>query len=141
MAFRTSSRSSRLLIFINVNAFRIYFFRKPLDSIIYIECKWNLGRRKIFCFFLGEIVRNLQWRLGYCIWIKTGNCSKNSTRLGMSRRPLKNEIQLMESNFLINWLFRTWSFEAATYLHLILMKWDNIRWIKQAKRVPVQIFW
>ena len=36
------------------------------------------------------IVRNLQWRLGYYIWIKTGNCGKSSTKIGMSHRPLKN---------------------------------------------------
>ena len=77
------------------------FPEKTLDSIIYIEWEWNLGRLKIFWFFLDEIVRNLQRRF-------------NST--------MKNEIYLMERDFLINWLFRTWLFEAATYLHLILMK-------------------
>ena len=54
--------------------------------------------------------------------IKEGNCGKNSTKLVMSHRHLKNEIYPMERDFLINWLFRTWLFEAATYLHLILMK-------------------
>ena len=64
------------------------FFRKTLDSIIYIEWKRNLhlGRLKVFWFFLDDIGRDLQWR------IKTDNGGKNSTKIGMSHRSLKNEI-------------------------------------------------
>ena len=101
-----SSSSSRLLIFINGNVFRIYFSIKTPDSIIYIKWEWKLVRLKVFWFFLDEIIGNLQWRLGHYILIKTGNCGK----------------MMMERDFLINWLFRTWSLEAATYLHLILTK-------------------
>ena len=91
-AFGASSSSSRLLIFINRNVFRIYFSRKIMDSIIYIEWEWSLGRLKVFWFFLDDIVRDLQWRLGPYILIKTVYCGKNCTKLGMSHRPLKNEI-------------------------------------------------
>ena len=54
------------------------FFRKILDSIIYIEweCNLHLGRLKVFWFCLDEIVRNLQCMLGYYILIKTVNCGK-----------------------------------------------------------------
>ena len=90
--FGASSSSSGLLIFINRNVFRIYFSRKILDSIIYIEWEGSLGRLKVFWFFLNGIVRNLQWKLGPYILIKTVHCGKNSTKLGMSHRPLKNEI-------------------------------------------------
>ena len=55
-----SPSSSRLLIFINGNDFRIYFSIKTPDSIIYIKWEWKLGRLKVFWFFLDEIIRNLQ---------------------------------------------------------------------------------
>ena len=101
VAFTASSRSKRLLIFVNGNVFRIYLFRKTLNSIIYIEWEWklHLGRLNFFRFFLDEIVRKLQWRLGYYILIKTGNCGKNSTKLGTSHRPLKIDIYPTERDF------------------------------------------
>ena len=50
--------------------------------------------------------------VGY-ILIKAGNCGKNSTKLVMSHRHLKNENYPMERDFLINWFLRTCLFEAA----------------------------
>ena len=101
VAFRVSSSSKRLLIFVNGNVFRIYLFRKTINSIIYIEWEWKLylGRLNFFRFFLDEIIRKLQWRLGYYILIKTGNCGKNSTKLGMSHRPSKIDIYPTERDF------------------------------------------
>ena len=86
-------------------AIHVHNSLKAENLLVYtIEWKWNLhlGRLKIFWFFLDQIVRNFSWRLGYYILIKEGNCGKNSTKLVMSHRHLKNEIYPMERDFLIN---------------------------------------
>ena len=67
-----------------------------------VELTFHLDRLKVFWFLLDRIVRNLQWRLRYYILIKTDNCGKNSTKLVMSHKLLKNEIYPMERDFLIN---------------------------------------